>query len=167
MLVGFGCIEFESMSLRDNLRADTVTSLHLHKPVEIDPDGTVGGVVALMQETAASCVIITDQDRPVGIVTERDILTKVLPQGLSPGTPLAKIMTSAPQVVEEDCSVAEVIRRMHQGGFRNMPVVDKDGRLTGVVSVRRIVQYLVEHFPSAVFNLPPDHVLKHVAREGA
>jgi CBS domain-containing protein len=45
---------------------------------------------------------------------------------------------------------------MEEGGYRHLPVVDQAGRPLGVLSVKRIVHYLVEHFPSTIYNLPPD-----------
>jgi len=56
---------------------------------------------------------------------------------------------------------------MEEGGYRHLPVVDETGRTLGVLSVKRIVHYLVEHFPSTIYNLPPDpSVFPHDA-EGA
>ncbi len=155
------------MTLRDNLRQDAVKALRVVEAAEIGPAGVVADAVALMQARGVGCVIVTEQGKPVGIVTERDVLTKVLAHGLSPKTPIADVMTSPPEVIEEGCSVATVIRRMHQGGFRHMPVIDDARKLRGVVSVKGVVEYLVEHFPSAVFNLPPEPVQKQFSREGA
>ncbi|UCC30446.1 MAG: CBS domain-containing protein [Phycisphaerales bacterium] len=155
------------MSLRDNLTQDAVQALRVLEPVTLGPRGTVADAVALMQEHAAGCVFVTEEDRPVGIVTERDVLTKVLAWNLSPDTPIAEVMTSPPEVIQEGCPVIEVIRRMDRGGFRHMPVVNESDKLQGVVSVKRVVEYLVEYFPSAVFNVPPESVQRRPTREGA
>jgi CBS domain-containing protein len=155
------------MSLRDNLRQDAVKALRIVEAAEIGPAGVVADAVALMQARGVGCVIVTEHGKPVGIMTERDILTKVLADGLAPKTRIGDVMTIPPEVLEEGCSVATVIRRMHQGGFRHMPVIDDVGKLRGVVSVKGVVEYLVEHFPSAVFNLPPEPVQKQFSREGA
>ncbi|MBY0458338.1 MAG: CBS domain-containing protein, partial [Gemmataceae bacterium] len=48
------------------------------------------------------------------------------------------------------------VERMQKGGYRHVPVVDEDNRPVGVLSAKRIVHYLVEHFPATVYNLPPD-----------
>ncbi len=155
------------MSLRENLHQDALRALRVLEPVQIGFDGTVADAIMLMQHKAAGCVIVTEHGNPVGIVTERDILTKVLARDLPPETPIVDVMTSPLEVIHEGCSVGMVIRRMHRGGFRHMPVVDHARRLRGVVSVKRIVEYLVEHFPSAVFNLPPEPAQRQVSREGA
>ncbi len=155
------------MGLRAALIRETVENLGLPDPVEIGPDGTVGEAISLMQARGAGCLAVTANRLPIGVLTERDILTKVLARNLPQTAPVADVMTRDPEVVQEGSSVAAVIRAMHVGGFRHMPVVDSSGCLAGVVSVRSIVEYLVEHFPSAVFNLPPQPGQRQSAREGA
>ncbi len=155
------------MSLRESLKQDAASALRVLEPAEIGADAVVGDAITLMQQKAAGCVIVTEDGKPSGIVTERDILTKVLAGGLPTETPIVDVMTRPVEVIQEGCSVGTVIRRMQRGGFRHMPVVDQAHTLCGVVSVKRIVEYLVEHFPSAVFNLPPEPDLRQFAREGA
>lgn len=155
------------MSLRDNLQCDAAKALHMREPAEMGIDGVVSEAILIMRDKASGCVIVTNDHTPVGILTERDILTKVLAGGLSGDTPIKDVMTHSVDVIREGSSVGAIIKRMHEGGFRHMPVVDSSGHLRGVVSVKRIVEYLVEHFPSAVFNLPPDPTQHQLAREGA
>ncbi len=156
------------MSLRDSLLHDAVEALRVLEPTKTGPDQPVGDAIALMKAQGVGCVVVTEHGKPVGVFTERDVLTNVLAKSIDLSTPMVDVMTSPPQLIRDECSVAEVIRTMHRGGFRHMPVVDASGGyLRGVVSVKRIVEYLVEHFPSAVFNLPPEPVQKQSAREGA
>lgn len=155
------------MGLRDNLKCDTVKALSVRAPDVLGADATAGDAVALMQERSTGCVIVTEQRQPVGIFTERDVLTRVFTKGLSLDTPLTDVMTPSPITVSESCSVASVIQRMHKGGLRHMPVVDADGGLQGIISVKRILEYLVEHVPKTVFNLPPEPDQTQRVREGA
>lgn len=155
------------MNLRDRLSRDTVKALRVHEPVTIGPEGTVGEAINLMKEHGAGCVVVTDGAKPVGMFTERDVLTKAVGTSMDLGTSIAEVMTKSPRVIEESCPIEEVIRLMHRGGFRNIPLVDSSGSLQGIVSVKRVVEYLVEYFPSAVFNLPPEPVPQQFAREGA
>ena len=63
-------------------------------------------------------------------------------------------MTPEPVTVHPKDPIATAIRRMEEGGYRHLPVV-VDGKAVGVLSVKRVVHYLVEHFPAMVYNLPP------------
>ena len=155
------------MGLRESLPTDTLDALHSQEPVTMGPEGDVGEAVALMRDHRAGCVFVVEQGRPIGVFTERDILRKVLRDGLPMNTPIVEVMTRDPRSIREGCTVAGVVAAMQEGGFRHLPVVDDHGRLKRVVSVKRVVEYLVEHFPSAVFNLPPRPVQKLTDREGA
>ena len=65
-------------------------------------------------------------------------------------------MTPDPVVVDEKESIRAAVRRMEEGGYRHLPVIGETGKPVGILSVKRIVHYLVEHFPATVYNLPPD-----------
>ncbi len=56
---------------------------------------------------------------------------------------------------------------MQTRGYRHLPVIDGNGRPQGVLSVKQIVHYIVEHFPATVYNLPPDPNVVQQEREGA
>ena len=88
-------------------------------------------------------------------------------QGLPLTTPVAACMTPDPVVVHPKEPIGLAVRRMEEGGYRHLPVVDPAGRPLGVLSVKRIVHYLAEHFPTTVYNLPPDPDAIPQAPEGA
>jgi CBS domain-containing protein len=116
----------------------------------------VSGAIAAMRADRTGCVLVTRSGRLVGIFTERDLLTRVLGPGLPLGTPVAECMTADPVAVQPKDSVQTAIHRMEAGGYRHLPVVDERNRPVGILSARRVVHYLVEHFPGLVYNHPPD-----------
>jgi len=92
----------------------------------------------------------------LGIFTERDVLFRIIDRGQNPTRlPLAEVMTREPECLPIEASVAWVLNKMSVGGFRHIPVVDKQGHPVFVVSVRDVVELLVERFPREVLNLPP------------
>ncbi len=155
------------MSLCDSLTDDAVSSLRIKDPIRVSPDQSIRDVIGTMQQAERGCAVVTEHGKPIGVFTERDIVTRILGKNVSLDTKIADVMTTQPKLVRDGCSLPEVIRVMHEGGFRHLPVVDAAGSLTGLISVRGIVEYMVEHFPAAVFNLPPDPNQKQVSREGA
>jgi len=80
---------------------------------------------------------------------------------------LALVMTRDPIVVHPKEPIGAAVRRMEEGGYRHLPVVDALGKPLGVLSVKRIVHYLVEHFPATIYNLPPDPDVFPQEAEGA
>ncbi len=126
-----------------------------------------------MQAERTGCVLITKDgtaDTPLsGIFTERDVLFRIVDQGQNPATvSLGEVMTRDPERLPAEASVAWVLNKMAIGGFRHVPVVDKKGRPVLLVSVRDVVAFLVEFFPRAVLNLPPEYDASRArTREGA
>jgi CBS domain-containing protein len=155
------------MDLAKNLKIDSVSRLHPTPPLRVRPDQAVADAAALMRQESVGCLLVCDGDRIVGILTERDLLRRVLAAGKPLTTPVAECMTPNPVVVHRKEPVGSAVRRMEEGGYRHLPVVDEAGRPVGVLSVKRIVHYLVEHFPSTVYNLPPDPGAVQNEREGA
>ena len=155
------------MDLARNLKIDSVSRLNPRSPLQLHPNQTVGEAVNLMRQKGVGCILIGDGDRVEGIFTERDLMHRVLANGKPLTTPVAECMTPHPVVVHPKDSIAAAIRRMEEGGYRHLPVVNDVGRPLGLLSVKQIVHYLVEHFPATIYNLPPDPGAVPQEREGA
>ena len=155
------------MDLAKNLKIDSVSRLHPTPPHHVGPQQTVTETVALMREKKVGCVLVMDGERVIGIFTERDLLRKVLATGRPLSLPVVDFMTRNPVTVHPKEPIGLAIRRMEEGGYRHLPVVDEAGRPVGVLSVKRIVHYLVEHYPPTVYNLPPDPATVPNEAEGA
>lgn len=155
------------MELSRNLRVDTIARLDPTPPHSVEADAAVADAVLLMRTHRVGCVLVTDRGRLVGIFTERDLLARVLGRGRSFDTPIRACLTPNPITVGSGDSIRTAVRRMQKGGYRHLPVVDSAGRPVGMVSARRVVHYLVEHFPALVHNQPPDAQRYPEAAEGA
>lgn len=89
-----------------------------------------------MRERHVGSVLIAAADRLEGIFTERDMVFRVVAEGRDPdATALADVMTADPDVLPPQASALDALRRMQDGGYRHLPVVDR-GRLVGIVSRR-------------------------------
>jgi CBS domain-containing protein len=155
------------MDLSRNLKIESVSRLHPTPPRQVAPTQTVAEAVALMRQEAVGCLLVCAGQRLVGIFTERDLLRRVLAARKPLDLPVADCMTPNPVTVYLKDPIGVAVRRMEEGGYRHLPVVDENSRPVGVLSVKRIVHYLVEHFPGTVYNLPPDPGMVQQEREGA
>jgi|AntDryMetagUQ889_1029465.scaffolds.fasta_scaffold18752_2 CBS domain-containing protein len=110
----------------------------------VDADATLASAAEQMwARHCGSAVVIGPDDKP-GIITERDLL-HALAEGSDPRTtPVSSYMTSDAVTVTASWEVVDAARRMIQGGFRHLIVMDERGELTGVVSIRDMVAALVE-----------------------
>ena len=113
-----------------------------------EPDESVQVAAARMNSRNVGTLVVVDENsRPVGIITDRDLAIGVVAKGYDPATTLVyEVMTIAPDVVEIDTSIEAAICRMRSGPFRRLPVVDCDGRLAGLVSLDDILDLLSEEF---------------------
>lgn len=155
------------MELARNLKVDSVSRLHPTAPLRVAPAQTVAEAVRLMREHRVGCLLVCEGERLVGVFTERDLMRRVLAAGMPTTTPVAECMTPDPVTVGPKEPVGAAVRRMEEGGYRHLPVVDESGRPLGVLSVKRIVHYLAEHFPATVYNQPPDPASFPKEPEGA
>jgi CBS domain-containing protein len=155
------------MDLARNLKIECVSRLHPTPPLRIAPEQSVADAVGLMRRERVGCLMVCQAEKVVGIFTERDLMRRVLAAGKPLTLPVAECMTPNPVAVHPKEPIGAAVRRMEEGGYRHLPVVDEAGRLLGVLSVKRIVHYLVEHFPSTVYNLPPNPDAVPLEPEGA
>jgi CBS domain-containing protein len=152
-----------------SLSTDLVTQAYPEPPLPVSPDATVGEVLELMRAQRGSCVLICNDEggcRLEGIFTERDALNWMAAGG-DATVNIRLAMTRTPVVLPATAAVADAIDMMSQRGFRHLPIVGDDGVPQGVVAVQGIVHYLVEHFPQAIYTLPPEPGKRYMQREGA
>lgn len=104
--------------------------------VYVTPTQSVREAALLMGRERVGALPVLDGEALVGIFTERDALLRVIGRSLDPdATTIAVVMTENPQVIDPDHPLSHALLKMHEGGFRHLPVLE-GGRLIGVVSVR-------------------------------
>ena len=107
--------------------------------VTATPEASVKDAALLMRKHHVGAVVVVDAHdavrRPLGIVTDRDIVVEVVAAGLAPdAVRVSEILQRSPIVINEGASGAETIRLMSVNGIRRVPVVDNQGALVGIVS---------------------------------
>ncbi|MCS7045101.1 MAG: CBS domain-containing protein [Gemmataceae bacterium] len=150
--------------IRGAILTTPLAQLRLREPILVDAASTVVAAVAAMNEQRIGCVLVTRNGKLVGIFTERDVLQKVIFQPDNRSWLVESVMTPDPETLEADATIAFALNMMSQGGYRHIPVVDRTGKPIPVVSVRDIVNFLVDLFPDGVHNLPPS-VSQSIARQ--
>jgi CBS domain-containing protein len=140
--------------IRGTLLTARLNELSLRPPIMVDADATVVAAVNAMNEQRTGCVLVQKTGKMVGVFTERDVLTKVIFRNNNSTMSVESVMTRDPETLEHTQTVACALNKMSVGGYRHIPVVEK-GKPVGVVSIRDLVDFLVELFPEKVLNVPP------------
>ena len=114
--------------------------------VTVSGDETVTVAAKLMNEKKISSLVIVDDEAPVGIITERDLVT-LIAEGLNPSkTKVFEVMTPNPLTVSITADFYSVRRKMLENDFRHMPVIDTDGKLVGIVSLKDLIGDHVQYW---------------------
>ncbi len=113
-----------------------------------EPDESVAAVAQRMHQRAVgTLVVVNNASQVVGIVTDRDLVSRVLAKGLSPvGTVVREVMTIAPKTVSEETPIESALLIMRSGKFRRIPVVDRRNTLLGLVTLDDVLMLLAEEF---------------------
>lgn len=155
------------MDFELNLRTETVTHGCVADPVTLPSTTSIRQVLAALRENNTGAALLCGDDGKLnGIFTERDALRLFASQD-SLERPVSDVMTADPTTIAESTPIGEAITKMYNGGYRRLPVIDADGKPVGLVKTATLVHYLVDHFPSIVYNLPPNPHHGAQQREGA
>jgi CBS domain-containing protein len=110
------------------------------------PTTTVRTASEMMASKGVGAVLVVEDDRLLGIFSERDAVFRVIACGLDPAmTPLAQVMTPEPKTIKPNNTFGHAMTLMHENGFRHLPVVE-DGRPIGIVSARSALDPDLEEF---------------------
>lgn len=143
--------------LDERMIREPISMLQPLKPVCVEKGTSVAEAVRQMQEHHIGCVLVTERERLVGIFTERDVLSQVVGRKIdSAKTPVEALMTRDPETLSPSAGIVFALNKMSLGGFRHVPLVDKDHRPVGIISVKDVVDYIVEFFSHQVLTVPPE-----------
>ncbi|HEY0712902.1 MAG TPA: CBS domain-containing protein [Polyangia bacterium] len=114
------------------------------EPLEtVSPRASISEAIARMNEKNIGSVLVMDGERMVGIFTERDVLTRVVPRGLDPAKmPVTEVMTQRPITIGPNTTVEEAMMVVSDTRRRHLPVID-GGRVIGMISIGDLNRWVV------------------------
>jgi hypothetical protein len=129
------------------LFSSPLSSLILHEQiVTCVKTDTVFEVVYKMTQNNIGSIIVTDNNKPVGIFTERDLMKKVVAQNVDVKSALIEsVMTANPVCIKEQTPLIKIMGAMRLGKFRHLVIVDSNGMLKGVVSIKDVLNFITDH----------------------
>lgn len=133
------------MSLSSNLLQSWTRSRAIDRqPLILPPRTLVTEAAACMSQCRASCVLVVEQQRLVGIFTERDVVRMTAADTQLKAVAIQEVMTFDPisVCIDDDQSIFSVLYLLHQHQIRHLPVVDKSGQVVGVITQSTLLQAL-------------------------
>lgn len=128
-------IEKEPSRRRSSGRGQTVRDVMTRSPETVSPGDTLQHVAQLMLENDCGAIPVVDEDKVVGIITDRDIVMRVLAKGRNPlELKVSEAMTTGVACAREDDSIDRVMELMSRHQVRRIPVVDEGDRVIGIVA---------------------------------
>ena len=143
--------------------------LSRRQPVTVPPGTSLADCLRAIQRsgTGDSVFVCAADGRLAGVLTERDIFGRIVGGDIDLSQPVESLMTTDPRTLDLEQTIRDAIDLMQTGRYRNVPLVDDDGNLVGVVRQADIIKYLAESFPEELLNLPPRPHQRMKEPEGA
>ena len=162
----------EQDSIGTALSAETfntpIREISMPKVIAIEEDTSIKAVIDILQKKKIGSVVVTKNGVLSGIVTERDILLKVICiiKDLEK-TKVTEIMTANPQSLQKEDQVAYVLNNMHVGGYRHVPIVNENDEPVSMISIKDVISWILDFFPQEITNLTGEPFRGAISREGA
>ncbi|MBI4473633.1 MAG: CBS domain-containing protein [Acidobacteria bacterium] len=122
--------------------------------VAVEPQTSVFEAVDLMHKEGIGAVAVMEGDALRGIFSERDVMLRVVLQNRNPEkTKMSDVMTAAVETIRRDSSADDALKLMLEKHIRHLPVVERDGKIVGMISIRNLLQEKVEELTDQLDSL--------------
>lgn len=108
------------------------------------PDCSVLDAAKLMTEQSIGALCVFDDDLLVGLISERDVMTKAVVPGVAPAETKVRDVMKAPVTVQETMEIDDVLRKMLDEQVRHIPLVDADNKPLAMLTMRRLLDYRLD-----------------------
>ena len=154
-------------SIEEVLKETKIYQILRPKLVMALPALSLQEALDLMHNERSGYIVIADEhSQLVGMFTEREVLMNVMKPAVSMSDPVEKYMRKDVHPLKKTDTVGQALDFMRKFSIRHVPLLDEFGQVNGILSIRTIVSYMAELFPTGVFNLPPTSDQIHDTIEG-
>lgn len=138
-------------------------------PLTVPPGTSLAECLRVIQRSGIgdSVLVVDDDGRLCGVLTERDIFRELIGTNADLSAPVETLMNAEPNTLRLEDTIRSAIELMETGRYRNVPIVNATGRVAGIVRQHDVLRFLAESFPEELLNLPPRPHLVLDGPEGA
>jgi CBS domain-containing protein len=112
------------------------------RPISVGPEESLSKAARLMEQENVGAIVVVEQQRPVGIITDRDLALAICLHGATPRDVVQKYMMTPVETIRDDQGIYNVTQKMTELAVRRLPVVDEDGQLVGIVTLDDLLSLL-------------------------
>jgi signal-transduction protein with cAMP-binding, CBS, and nucleotidyltransferase domain len=142
--------------VEETFQTDPISALGLPPPVSIGSNASVGAALSALQKRGQGYVLVVDtKGCPAGILSEREVLMRIVARDVKYDENVDKYLAHGLETLTSKDPIARAVQMMIEGGERNIPIVDADGKAVAVLRTLDLIHFLAEAFPAQVLNLPP------------
>jgi CBS domain-containing protein len=119
-----------------------LNDLFTREVITAGPKEPLAAIARRMEEHNVGTIVVVEDERPVGIVTDRDLALAIGARGVSPRAPVQEVMTRHVLAIPEDTGIFTATKYIRECGVRRLPIVDHDDKVVGLVSLDDLVRVL-------------------------
>lgn len=142
--------------VRGTFETDPISSLGLPPLVSVSTNATVGQALNAVQQHGQGYVLICDDGRPRGIMSQREVLMRIVARDVKYDSNVMEFASKIQFTLTGKERISRAIKLMVAEGIDIIPVVDDSGRCMSVVRSLDVMNFLAEAFPEQLLNLPPE-----------
>ena len=125
--------------------------------VKVQRSESIRSTIQKINQHSVRAAVIVEKGKPIGSLTQRDILLKIALKKVDLDQPVETVMTPPPQeTLTLQSTLEEAIGLIMRHQRTDLPIVDKSGKTLNVMTSRALVNHIAAHFPKVVYNLPPN-----------
>ena len=147
--------------------SDPLSTLTQEKFIVLNEQATLQDAIVSMQKYHIGCILLENNHKITGIFTERDIVQNIVGNRHNLDKEcVADYMTKSPDVLHFQDPIAFALNKMISGGYRHIPIVNKEDEPIGIITMQDIINHLGDYFFDDIVNLPHTPLRDQTQREG-
>jgi predicted transcriptional regulator len=150
-----GILATDSDTVKGTFETDPISALGLPPLVSVTTHATVGQALSAVQKHGQGYVLICEDGRPRGIMSQREVLMKIVARDVKYDTNVMDFASRIPVTLTSNERISRAIKLMISEGVDIIPIVDTAGKATAVVRTIDVIHFLAQAFPEQLLNLPP------------
>jgi len=146
---------------------ETLNQVDLEPVVQVQKATSLRKTIEKINKHWVRAAIITEEGKPLGLLTQRDILRRIALNDVNLEQSVEQMMSAVPGTLTLRSTLKEAIDMIIEHHRRSIPIIEESGNTIGIVTSRALVNHVAAHFPRAVYNLPPNPHQTSIVPEGA